>query len=498
MDATVAAVSDLTEFQWLELLGQKLLARRDAVDFWRRYYEGDQDLPAGPSQHADAYRRFQAMARTNLCRLCVESMVHRTQIIGYREGTGSVQRDNPVWQLWQDAKMDARQFSIWRKALSRSAAYVIVGVDPKNPTKPRVTIEGPESVIVECDPGDPGTRLAALRLWHDGIVKRWNATLYLPGVRYHWQTKRNSNAGLVDSGADSVGLSFHPDVWEDRAEPGRSLQDIPVVPFLHGDPGEEPTAAFDVGIDVQNRLNLTLLNRLTSERYGAFRQRYLTNYEPVIDEVSGLPVAPFNPGADQIITLPPPEAGQPESKIGDLQQTDTTGMLRAVEADMRAFAAVTLTPVYYLPGDLVNIGADSIMALDAGHVAKIRQLHGYWGEDMEEVLSLMAVVAGLDRDLRSSEVVWARPENFNPASVADYATKLTGAGVPLPMVVEEIGWTPQRVVQLRAEMASSSFLASLSAPRPPVVGGDGVTAPAQRAIPAVATAAVNGAPASGR
>lgn len=456
----------LTAFEWLARLGQKLDARRARIEYWRRYYEGDQDLPAGPSQHQDAYRRFQRLARTNLCRLAVDSMVPRLQITGFRDGSKSPEQDNPVWALWQAAKMDARQFSIWRKALSRSTAYVIVGVDPKDSSKPRVTIEGPENVIVERDPADPTMRLAALRLWHDSITNRWMATLYLPGVRFHWRTKKSQQSNLVID-ETATGLSWRPEAWELRTEPGRSLPDVPVVEFMNGDPDEEPEAEFAVGIDVQNRLNLTLLNRLTAERYGAFRQSYLTNYETVIDEVTGLAIPPYNPGADQIITIPPPEPGQPPTELHQLQQTDTTGILRSVEADMRAFAAVTTTPVYYLPGDLINIGADSIMALDAGHVAKIRQLNGYWGEDMEEVLALMANVAGIERDLASSEVVWARPENFNPAAVADYMSKLVAAKVPLTMVAEEVGWTPQRVAQLRSEMASATFLQSLAAPRSP-------------------------------
>ncbi|HEY9417873.1 MAG TPA: phage portal protein [Pseudonocardia sp.] len=466
----MAEASDLTPIEWLARLGRKLEERRARIDYWRRYYDGDQDLPAGPSQHAQAYRRFQRLARTNLCRLAVDSMVPRLQVTGFRDGSKSPEQDNPVWSLWQAAKLDARQFSIWRKALSRSTSYVIVGVDPRNTEMPRVTIEGPENVIVERDSADPQRRLAALRMWHDPVLRRWMATLYLPGVRHHWQSVKSQQSGLVTDDSRMDRLSFRPDSWEQRAEPGRSLRDVPVVEFMNGDPGEDPEAEFAVGIDCQNRLNLTLLNRLTAERYGAFRQSVMTNYEPVVDEVTGLVIPPYNPGADQIITIPPPEAGQPPTELKQLQQTDTLGILRSVEADMRAFAAVTTTPVYYLPGDLINIGADSIMALDAGHVAKIRQLHGYWGEDMEEVLSLMADVAGISRDLESSEVVWARPENFNPAAVADYAGKLKAAGVPLPMIAEEIGWSPQRVSQLRTEMASAAFIQSLSAPRPAPAG----------------------------
>jgi hypothetical protein len=460
----VAEASDLDPFGWLALLGGKLRDRRPRVDYWRRYYEGEQDLPAGPSQHAEAYLRFQRKARTNLCLLCAESMVHRTKAIGFRDSLWTGTAVDPVWALWQRARLDARQFGLWRKSYSRSASYAIVGVDPKNATAPRVTIEGPETVIVEADPGDCSRRLAALRLWHDAIARKWFATLYLPGLRYHWQTRS-------DFRREGASLSFKPAAWEPRAgidSPVRSLPVVPVVPFDNGDEGEDPRAEFDVGLDVQDRLNLTLLNRLTAERYGAFRQRGLTNYTPEEDPATGLAISPFNPGSQYLWTVPPNEDGTGDPRFFDFAQTDTQGMLRGVEADMRAFAAVTLTPVYYLPGDLVNIGADSVAALDAGHVQKIKQRTMQWGEGLEEVLQMMADIAELGRDLSQAEIVWERPENFNLNQVADYISKLTGAKVPLPMVVEEVGWSPQRVSALRSEMMQEAVRASMANPAPPV------------------------------
>lgn len=461
----VAESSDLTPIEWLARLGPKLLERAPMVERWRCYYEGAQDLPQGPSQDREAFREFQRTARTNLCKLAAESMVHRTMVTGFRDmsGDATAGTDGAVWDLWQGAKLDARQFGIWRKAYSRSAAYVTVGVDPRRPRRPRVTIEGPETVVVETDPADASVRLAALRLWHDPIAKRWMATLYLPGWRLHWQTRKEYTHARRSEGAP---LGFTPDRWELRSDPERSLPSVPVVPFLNGDEGEEPRAEFDVGIDVQNRLNLTLLNRLTAERYAAFRQRGLLNFEPATDPVTGVTIAPFPPGVHQLWTVPPPEPGEPEPRLFDFAQTQTSEMLRGVEADMRAFAAVTITPVYYLPGDLVNIGADSIAALDAGHTAKVRQRHTLWGESLEEVLQLMADVAGLDRDLSTSEVVWQRPENFLPSQVADYMSKLVAAQVPLTMVCEEVGWSPQRVEQLRSELAASAFLNGLTNPAP--------------------------------
>jgi hypothetical protein len=457
----VAEIGEMKALDWLGRLGPALINRQPTIAYWRRYYDGDHDLPSGPEQHHEAFRRFQRLSRTNLCLLCAESMVHRMQVTGYRTGDPDrAETPNPVWALWQRAKLDARQYGVYRKAFARSAAYVTVGPDPRNNKRPRVTIEGPENVIVETDPADHSVRLAGLRFWYDSIVKRWMATLYVPGWRYHWQTKQEYKTKDLNRKR----LKWTDEFWEYREEPARSYDPIPVVPFLNGDEDEDPKAEFDIGIDVQNRLNLSVLNRLSSERYAAYRQRFMTNYEADIDKVTGLPISPFRAGVDQIWTTPPPDPGMPETKLGDFAQTDTSQMLRGCEADMRAFAAVTLTPVYYLPGDLVNIGADSVSALDAGHVAKVRQRMANFGEAWEEVLAVMAQVAELSGDMSEGEVTWARPENFNPAQYADYMSKLVSAKVPLPMVAEQVGWSPQLVSQLRAELASAAFLAAATAP----------------------------------
>jgi hypothetical protein len=482
--ASLAEATDLTPMEWLARLGKKLLARQELVRFWMRYYEGDADLPAGPNQHREVFNRFQRLARTNLCLLCAESRVHRTRAIGFRDpGWKSISEIDPVWKLWQAAKLDARQAYIWRKAYSLSAAYVTAGADPRRAKTPRVTIEGPENVIVEHDPADSSRILAALRLWHDDIARRWMATLYLPGekegqrgTRYAWRTKQQTGRGPLVGG-----ISWKPAMWEERAEPAVSTSQVPVVPFYNGDEGVEPFPSFAPGIDAQNRLNLTLLNRLTSERYAAFRQTVLLNYEIEEDPVTGEPIAPWKPGVTQIgMVGPPDDPSQPAVQLVQLQQTDTSQMLRAVESDMRSFAAITLTPVYYLPGDINNLGAEAVAALDAGHNAEITQGNAGRAEGLEAVLQLMADIAELDRDLSQSEVVFARPENFNPAQVGDLLSKYVGAGIPLPIATAEVGWSPQQVDALRSELAADALRASMREPETAPTGArPAATEPAQ-------------------
>lgn len=472
---------DLSPLEWLGRLGPKLRDRAPTIDLWQRYYDGDQDLPSGPQQHRDAYRRFQRLARTNLCLLCVESRVHRTKVTGYRDGTPRGGNDADVWKLWQTSRLDSRQFGLWRKAWKLSVAYAIVGPDPRSARTPRVTIESPHNVYVELDPADSSVRRAAIRIWHDPLAKRWFATVWVPGWRYRYRSRNE----VADSSL-TASMDFTDRFWVQDDEAQRSSADVPVVPFWNGDEGDDPRAAFAAGLDVQNRLNLTVLNRLTAERYAAFRQKYLMNYVPEAEEdpETGLPIpgtskAPFNPGADQVWTVPPPEPGEAEPKLGDFAQTDTSNMLRGTESDIRTFAATTITPVYYLPGgDLTNIAEGAIAALDAGYIASIRERMVAWSEGLEEVLQLCADIAELDRDLSASEIVWDPPETNTPASRGDYLTKMTGSGVPLPMAVEDLGWTPQRIDRLRTEMTQQQLRASLSA-----TGGTAGTQPGVSAVP---------------
>jgi hypothetical protein len=451
----------LSPLEWLERLGGQLQDRWPRLHRWQRYYVGDHDLPSGPSQHAEAFMRFQRFARTNLCGVAVDSMVDRLHAEGIR--TTSPELDSRVWGWWQAANLDARQAAVYRTALSQSAAYVIWAPDGSGGA--RVTVESPRNVITERDPADRSLTLAGLRAWYDPFEKRWLATVYVPGGRYYFRTRQASDGKLKPSGM------FKAASWEPRTVAGgvtsdRSPQLVPVQAFENADELSSPVAEFDPAMDVQDRLNLTVLNRLTAERYAAFRQRWASNLTLEDDPLTGLPMSPFKPGMTQVWVAEPPEAGEPETRFGDFAQTDTTQMLRGAEADMRAFAAMTRTPVYYLPGDMVNVSADAIAALDAGHNAKCRQRQAVWGEDWESVLRGIAQVVDERADLTAAEIIWRRPENYSPAQVGDYGSKLKAIGYPVTVIAERMGDSPQQIDRLRAELANAAALTALSAVPP--------------------------------
>jgi hypothetical protein len=497
----VAESSDLTALEWLHRLAPRIVDpdRQSALELWRRYYHGDHNLPTGPSQISDAFRMFQRKARTNLCGLAVRSMADRMEIIGYRDGDG---QNDPMWDLFKAARLPGRQFSIWRKALSEGRAFAVAGADPRDRSRPRVTIEGADRVAVETDPADPTVRLAAIRIWHDPLAKRWYATVYLPRERWYFQTDREVNDAWspvteAEGGGRRSSLMFSGAQWVPR-EPKmeRSTLLIPVIPYYNADEGEEPLPEFaGEGIDIQDRLNLSVLNRLTTERFQAYRQRALVNFVPDEDPATGLPIPPFKPGSDQVWTVAPAAPGDPEPKFVDLPPSDTRGMLDAIESDMRAFAAATTTPVYYLPGgDMINLSADAIAALDAGHNAKVRNVCARFADPTAELWSIMAEIAGIEGGAEPAPemIAWAPPSAFHPTVVADYVVKMQGAGVPLPLIMEEVGWGPARIEQLRGEVAEQEIREATNRERE-------IAAEAKaKATVAKATAAARPAPAGGR
>ncbi|WP_162908371.1 hypothetical protein [Allorhizocola rhizosphaerae] len=68
--------------------------------------------------------------------------------------------------------------------------------------------------------------------------------------------------------------------WQQVSQVKNTYGVVPIVPFpCSPDLGEEPEAVFAGVLDVQDRINFGILNRMTAERYGAFRQKHVTGHK---------------------------------------------------------------------------------------------------------------------------------------------------------------------------------------------------------------------------
>lgn len=449
---------------WLLRLGRQMRDRHAHLDQWWDYYRGKHPLPELPKNAQAAFIEFQRKSRTNFCRPIADAPVHRLKVLGVTDADGRPDDDALRW--WQANRLDSRQKQLYRTVMGQATAYVIVGPHPvrregegeKRPS-PLITVEHPRQVIVERDPAT-GERAAALKAWWDDRDRQGRATVYLPSGLQRYRTTQRRGPGRLPWGRES---------WEPEGDfEEHDLGAVPVVPFeCRPDLMEEPEPEFAGVLDIQDRLNMGVLNRMTAARYAAFRQKYVTGHKfrKRVDPASGLEVVeqPFVPSPSAVW------ASEGENvKFGQLDATDLSGFLKEHESDVRDMLVLSHTPAYYFASDLVNISADTVNALDVNHLAKVGEHQDAFGESWEDVLALSAAQAGVDRDYTQAEVRWADPRRLNPSVIADAATKKHAVGYPLGILAEDMGESPQRVRRITSEAAGAALLAGAvpTAPTP--------------------------------
>lgn len=451
---------------WLIREGRRLRDRLTSMDLWWRYYSGDQPLPQGPRKAIQAYLDFQRMCRTNLCAFTVDATVHRTSVIGISDANG--EPDEAAWSWWQANRMDSRQRQVYQTALALSVAYVLVSEHPRIDGRPIYTVEHPRQTITEDDP-ETGETAVGAKFWYDPVLRRGRANVYLPDRTVKYATGVRGPGPLPMLGRSS---------WERMAgdgvpggEQAHQLEAVPLVPFAcRPFLGETPEADFHRIISIQDRINLGVLNRMTAERYSAFRQKYVTGHKfrKTVDPATGLETVeqPFRPDPGSVWA-----SEGDKVNFGEFSQTDLMGYLKAHEADVRDALILTHTPGYYYATDLINISGDTVSALDVNHIAKVKGLHADWGEGWEEVSRLGGRIAGDSADRDAIEVRWEDPRQLNPTVLADTAVKLQTAGYPLAVIAEKLGESPQRIQAITSAAASQNLLAAaFAAPAPAPAG----------------------------
>lgn len=443
-------------------LGRKLRKRQGVLDEWWRYYRGRPQLPQLPKKAEQAFIDFQRKSRTNFCGVIANASVHRLRALAVTGPDGEPDANADRW--WQLNRLDSRQKLVWRVAMAQSVGYMLVGehptyVEANGRPSPLITAEHPREAIVERDP-ETGEPYVGLKAMHNDIDGYGYAYVLYETETYEYRTTSRCTPNR---------LPWGPDSWEplDDGVP-HDLGRLPLVEFARmPDLGEDPEPEFAGVVDIQDRVNLGVLNRMSASRYSGFRQKWVRGHKFArkVDPSSGISTVeqPFVPGPNNVWV----SEGE-NAQFGQLDATDLTGFLKEHASDVRDMLIISQTPAYYYAGDLVNIAADTVAALDILHVAKCREHIAAFGEGLEDVFALAAAQAGIEADYTEATVRWARPEYLSPAVRADAATKLKSIGYPLDVIAEDLDETPERVRRINASAAAAALLGASLLPANPV------------------------------
>lgn len=443
---------------WLQRLGSQLMADQDRLNLLEAYRCGDHPLPIGHHRMREAFRVLQKKSRSNYTGLVVEAVKERARPLGIRRGSQAM--DNESTKVWQANSLDAEAPICHSWCLTFGRAYAIVGPPTKeNFDQPVVSIEDPRQVIHEPHPLRRRVAVAGLKIYIDSILGQHKAVLYMGDgtVHYFYRIQRKN---------ESTGGRFNQAKWlDDTSEFEDGFADLgidrcPVVPFINR-PDYAPMGfgEFEDVIDVQDRINSTILDRMVISRMQAYRQRWLKGAKITDDE--GNPLPPFDPGADLLWAVEDADA-----EFGEFQSTDIRPLLEATKADTNDLAAITRTPPHYLLGALINVSGDALTAAETGLVSKVRDRMVSWGESWEDVDRIAGLYMNRTPD-PSSSLIWADPQFRSIAEMSDAAVKQQAVGVPWAQLMELLQYDPDQIKRMRAERAADAMLnAAVSQPVP--------------------------------
>ena len=482
----VAPLGERDAVAWRDVLLAELAARQAILRTHFAYYEGDHPLPRAPKAARDAYKRLLRQSRTNWVQLVVDAVAERLAVVGFRFGDQAGDAD--AWRIWQANGLDADSELAQTDALTCGVNYVSVWPDEGSPVGVTIAAEHPYQTVIAFDPDRRRHRLAALKAWSEpGVLRCW---LVLPEASFEWVADARALETVRADDSRAVSASW---TLVDESE-----NVMGVVPFVELRPwprtrplkvGELPgRSEMDGVIDIQDRINTTILNRMIATEYAAFRQKWATGLqlptardpvtgEEVVDAAGNPTVeSPFEIAVDRLLV-----AEDAAVKFGEFGESELAGYIKSVEADVQHLAAITKTPPHYLLGAIVNASGDALKAAETGLVSKVRRRAGHFGESWEEVMRLAFTAAG---DARAAdfeaEVIWADFETRSEGETVDALVKMASLGVPREVLWQRWGASPQEVERWKRMATEDALRDALAGPVgiPAPTGGPTATPPA--------------------
>ena len=472
MTLTAFEVTSLPPFQsplwWVRRLTAMVYARQPYLAFYDRYYRGNHDLPWLPYQAQEEFRRILKMARANYMGLVVDAKAERIQVEGFRVGDSETADDN-LWRIFQANNLDSDMDQAFLESFICGTSYVLVAPS-SDPATPLVTVEHPSQCIVEYVPGT-NRRVAAagLKTWVDSWTGRINATLYLPGSVHKYVS---GAVGIVTSANVALGLGDLPLAgsqpyalqqkvptamvdWQlrDGDGPAEFVNVLGAVPLveLPNNPRLMTGGRSELEdlTDIQDRINKTLADRLMTQDFGAFPQKWATGY-PEEDD-TGQAVAKINVGRDRMVTT-----DVEATHFGQFDAAPLDPYSAAKREDVKDIASRSRTPAQYLLGDMTNLSGDALKASESGLVAAVKSRRRHFGEGIERAMRMAAAMTGTRTDV-ALETIWADPEFRTEAQTADAAVKKLGAGIATRRQArEDVGYSETQIKRMEAEDAAQA------------------------------------------
>lgn len=455
---------------WLDRLYAQLKVQQRRCQELQDRYEGNSPLPFVSDIQRDAVKWFVEKSRTNFERLIVTAVLSRLRIAGIRTAVDSDEGgDADAFTTWKKAHGKLFTLDVHKMMLAMSRGYIIVGKDSDGNLL--VTAEDPRLVTHISDPANPYKVLASLKLFHDDVNDEDVAYLYLPGRAEVAKRSRKVTAGSADvkfnanayywdrNILDDLGVITHegasgpiPELAEFDGDGNVTGGLVPVVPFVN----EDGMSEFEPFLNVIDRINQQILQRMTIATVQAFKQRAFKGL-PQNDPVTGQKIdydAIFvaDPGA--IWNIPA------SVDIWESGQVDLGPILLAIRDDIKDLAATSGTPLYTVTPDAANGSAEGASLQREVITFKVESRQDRTEPSHELVTELMFRMLGDDKrgTAGSIEMIWAPAERWSMSERANAIAQTKGVIPRYQQLTEIWGMDPAQADRAMSELTDDLII----------------------------------------
>jgi len=434
----------LSPLWWTDRLFKRLAAQQEQVEFYDAYYSGNHPLPWLAPGAREEFRRILEMTRSNYMGLVVDAQVERCAVAGFRLGPAEEAADRDTWRIWQANDLDGTFDQALLEAAIGGRSYLLVAPNASDARTPHVWVEHASQAVVEYVPGT-NRRVAAagLKVWTDDWSGLLHATLYKPEGLYKWQAK-----------ATTTGAAPR---WERRSVPNEAWpapNPLGVVPLveIQNNPRLLTGGVSELAdvTDVQDRVNKTIADRIVTQDFGAFPQKWASGW-PDEDANGNETAAPITTGRNRIVTTDVTEA-----RFGQWDAAPLDPYSSAKREDVKDIASRTRTPAQYLLGEMSNVNGETLKASESGLVSKVRSRQRGYDTGLEPAVRLMRRAAGLGSDGDALlEVIWRDPQYRTEGESTDAAIKRYQSGITTQRQArEDVGYSQTQIDRMERQDAA--------------------------------------------
>ena len=375
--------------QWLL---QEEQARLEAYARYQRYYDGNQKLRV-PEKYRSIIENVYKV-RANYCDAIVNAPVARLKIDGI-DCQDKATLD-ALTNIWKYNRMDAKCIKLHRNAVKKGDCFAQVWphFPPGSTTPDRYEIKflSPEICLPVYATDDAESMLYLRKQWisfdinGQPVAHKW---LFYPDKieRYYFVLPKATTSMSV---ADYFRINWMPDDTDGFPPVVENPYGVnPVIHFRNME-DESPfgTSELQNAIPIQDAINKQIINLLRTSDFQSFKQRYLLGVgedELPTNAETGKRELASNPGDVWRF-----EGTPAETTVGELTETDPTGILNSINSLVDHLCSITQTPRTCLQDSTGTASSGFALAkVEAPLISKIKEKQVSFGNAYEDINKLL-------------------------------------------------------------------------------------------------------------